>query len=325
MSDTSSNRAETARRLLRDLRRLLGTEICERLDDPGVIEVMLNPDGLVWEDRLGVGMTCFAEMSAVAADSFIRVVASTLGQTVTAERPILECELPIRGARFEAVIWPLAPRPTFAIRLKAIRVFTLGDYEAAGIMSRPQRSALEDAIASAKNIMLSGGTGSGKTTLANAVLGHVSEVAPDDRLLIIQDLFELQCLSRNVAWLRSTETFDLTRLVKVSMRLRPDRIIIGEVRGGEALALLKALNTGHSGGLWTIHANTARSALGRFEDLIAEATPAIKQRQIAEAVHMIVSIAKIKDPDGKEIRRVQEVVQVDGYHDGQYVLTTLES
>jgi P-type conjugative transfer ATPase TrbB len=325
MPDISSNRAETARRLLQDLRRLLGPIICERLDDPAVIEVLLNPDGRVWEDRLGVGMTCFTEMSQVSADSFIRVVASTLGQTVTADRPILECELPIRGARFEAVIWPLAPRPTFAIRLKAIRVFSLADYEAAGIMTRPQRLAIEDAVATARNIMVSGGTGSGKTTLANAILGHVTQVAPDDRLLIIQDLFELQCLSENVAWLRSSETFDFTRLVKVSMRLRPDRVIIGEVRGGEAFALLKALNTGHSGGLWTIHANTASSALGRFEDLIAEATPAMKQRQIADAVHMIVSIAKTKDPDGKEVRRVQEVVRVDGYDDGNYLLTTVES
>lgn len=320
MSDVTSNKSETNRRLVDQLRRQLGVEICRRLDDPAVIEVMLNPDGVVWEDRLGAGMAQIGTMTATDASAFIWTVASMLNLTVTTERAVLECELPIRGARFEAIMPPVAPAPTFAIRLKATSVFPLADYEAQGIMTRGQRAAIEDAVSMARNVMISGGTGSGKTTLANAVLSHVAVTAPGDRLVIIQDLFELQCLSRNVAYLRSNDQYDFTKLVRASMRLRPDRLIVGEVRGAEALALLKALNTGHSGGLWTIHANSARSALGRFEDLIAEASLAAKQRQIAEAVHMIVSITK--QADGT--RRVSEVARVDGYHDGEYVLTTAE-
>jgi type IV secretion system protein TrbB len=314
-----SPRAEIERRLVTAMRQQLGTEVCCRLDDPQVIEVMLNPDGAIWEDRLGAGMTQIGTMAPVTAESFISTVASTLRASVTREHPILESELPIRGARFEAMIPPVVSAPTFTIRLKAVRVFTLDDYVSAGIMTSPQRALIRDAVASRRNILICGGTASGKTTLGNAVLAATVDATPDDRLVILEDTVELQCRARNVVALRATDTVDMQRLLRATMRLRPDRIIVGEVRGGEALSMLKAWNTGHSGGLCTVHANTASSALTRIEQLIAEVTASDMRAVIGEAVDLIVPIAKTTTN-----RVVNPIIAVEGFHGGQYVLSTLE-
>ena len=314
-----SPRAEIERRLVTAMRQQLGTEVCDRLDDPQVIEVMLNPDGAVWEDRLGAGMRQIGTMAPVTAESFISTVASTLRASVTREHPILESELPIRGARFEAMIPPVVSAPTFTIRLKAVRVFTLDDYVSAGIMTYPQRVAIREAVASRRNILICGGTASGKTTLGNAVLAATVEAAPNDRLVILEDTVELQCRARNVVALRATDTVDMQRLLRATMRLRPDRIIVGEVRGGEALSMLKAWNTGHSGGFCTVHANSASSALTRIEQLIAEVTASDMRAVIGEAVDLIVPIAKTATN-----RVVNPIIAVEGFHGGQYVLSTLE-
>ena len=302
------------------MRQQLGPVVCARLDDPAVIEVMLNADGALWEDRLAKGMSKVgATMQPSAAESFIATVASTLRAAVTREQPILECELPIRGARFEALIPPAVPSPVFAIRLKAVRVFGLDDYVSSGIMTERQRSIIEDAVVGKRNILIVGGTGSGKTTLANAVLAEVAKASPEDRLVILEDTVELQCSAANVVSLRATDTVDMQRLLKATMRLRPDRIVVGKVRGGEALSMLKAWNTGHPGGLCTVHANSAAAALTRLEQLIAEATAAPMRPVIAEAVHLIVAIVKTA-----KSRVVKPIVRVEGLHAGEYVVSTVE-
>jgi type IV secretion system protein TrbB len=312
-------RIEIERRLIAAMRQQLGAVVCGRLDDPAVIEVLLNHDGVLWEDRLGAGMAQIGTMSSTAAESLISTVASTLQTTVTRERPILECELPIRGARFEGVIAPLVPSPIFAIRLRATRVFTLRDYVDDGIMTERQLEVIEAAVANRLNVLICGGTGSGKTTLANAFLASVAALSPDDRLVILEDTVELQCAAKNAVSLRTSETIDMQRLLKATMRLRPDRIIVGEVRGGEALAMLKAWNTGHPGGLGTLHANDPAAALTRLEHLIAEVLHANMRAVIAEAINLIVPIVKTKAG-----RIVQPIMQVNGLHDGQYVLSTVE-
>jgi P-type conjugative transfer ATPase TrbB len=314
-----SPRAEIERRLVTAMRQQLGAEVCSRLDDPQVIEVMLNPDGVIWEDRLGAGMIQIGTMAPITAESFISTVASTLRASVTREHPILESELPIRGARFEAMIPPVVSAPTFAIRLKAVRVFSLDDYVSAGIMSAPQRAVISEAVASRRNILICGGTASGKTTLGNAVLAATVDATPNDRLVILEDTVELQCRARNVVALRATDTVDMQRLLRATMRLRPDRIIVGEVRGGEALSMLKAWNTGHSGGFCTVHANSASSALTRIEQLIAEVTASDMRAVIGEAVDLIVPIAKTATN-----RVVNPIIAVEGFHGGRYVLSTLE-
>lgn len=306
---------EQAQRLNEKLRRELGTAICGYLAEPHVIEVMLNPDGNVWVERLGHPMQQVGTMPAYQAEALIGTVAASLRTTVTRENPILECELPLDGSRFEAILPPNVAGPCFTIRRKAAKIFTLADYVADGIMSPRQADVIRQAVAEKANVLVVGGTGTGKTTLTNAIIDHMAETVGDERLVIIEDTAEIQCRSPNAVILRATEYADMLRLLKATMRLRPDRIVVGEVRGAEALSLLKAWNTGHPGGVATVHANNAEAGLTRLESLVAEATAAPQRAIIAAAVNVIVSIAKTG-----EGRRVREVLRVNGLRGGEYDL-----
>jgi type IV secretion system protein TrbB len=319
MAEPLSAPQERARRVHEKLRRELGSRVCAFLDSPDVVEVMLNPDGTLWVERLGQPMERAGTMSASQAESLMATVASTLRTTITRDNPILECELPIDGSRFEAMIPPVVSAPVFVIRRRASRVFTLPDYVAAGIMSERQREVIATAVAERRNILVAGGTGSGKTTLTNAIIDHIEQATPHHRLVVIEDTAEIQCTVPNAVLLRATDTVDMLRLLKATMRLRPDRIVVGEVRGPEALALLKAWNTGHPGGVATVHANSAHAGLIRLEQLIAEATPAPMRTLIAEAVDLVVGIARSSGG-----RRIQEVLAVERFDGSRYVLSTRE-
>ena len=218
------------------LRRAMGPEILTPLDDPQVVEIMLNPDGTLWVDRLGAGMACTGRIDAVRALTIVNTVAAMLDTVVTPERPILECELPLDGSRFESLIPPLVERASFALRKKATLVFTLDDYVSKSIMTGAQRTAIESAAAARQNILVCGGTGTGKTTLANAILDAVARIDRDHRVVVIEDTRELQVNAENVVFLRTSDNTDMTRLLRATMRLRPDRIVVGEVRDGSALA-----------------------------------------------------------------------------------------
>jgi type IV secretion system protein TrbB len=316
---------EQARRVAESLKRQLGP-FCLLLEAPDVVELMLNADGTVWAERLGDGMDAVGTLSSASAESFIGTVASTLRGMITREHPILECELPgyppFEGARFEALIPPVVSAPVFTIRRKASAVFTLAEYERQGIMSAGQRCAIEAAVAQRQNILIVGGTGSGKTTLANAVIAEIVRASPHHRLVMIEDTSELQCTADNAVALRASDNVDMQRLLRATMRLRPDRIIVGEVRGGEALSLLKAWNTGHPGGVCTVHANHARTGLRRLEQLVAEVSRTPMRALIAEAVNLIVSIGRTDAAPG---RRIDEVVAVTGVADGEYQFVTMEN
>jgi len=184
-------------------------------------------------------------------------------------------------------------------------------------MTERQAGVIRSAISSRLNIVISGGTGSGKTTLANAVIAEIVENAPDDRLVILEDTAEIQCAASNAVSLHTSDTIDMARLLKSTMRLRPDRIIVGEVRDGAALTLLKAWNTGHPGGVSTIHSNSAMSALRRLEQLTAEVSQQPMREVIGEAVDLVVSIERT--PKG---RRVRDVVHVDRFNGTQYETET---
>ncbi len=290
------------------LRRAMGAEILEPLRDPQVVELMLNPDGTLWVDRLGAGMQCTGTIDPVRALTIVNTVAAMLETVVTPEHPILECELPLDGSRFEALIPPLVERASFALRKKALLVFTLDDYVAKGIMTDDQRRAIESAVSGRRNVLVCGGTGTGKTTLANAILDCVAKVDNDHRIVVIEDTRELQVNAKNVVFLRTSDNTDMTRLLRATMRLRPDRIVVGEVRDGSALALLKAWNTGHPGGVGTVHANDASAALIRIGQLIQEAGVPPNPELIAEAVNVVVSIKRTATG-----RRVEEVAIVSGW------------
>ncbi|QRG09972.1 P-type conjugative transfer ATPase TrbB (plasmid) [Xanthobacter dioxanivorans] len=300
-------------RLVRKLQEALGDQLCIALDDATVVEIMLNPDGRLFIERLGHGVAPAGQMNAAAAEIVIGSVAHALHSEADEDRPIVSGELPIGGHRFEGLLPPVVAAPAFTIRRRASRLIPLDDYVAAKIMTEHQACVIRNAITSRMNIVISGGTGSGKTTLANAVIAEVVESAPDDRILILEDTAEIQCAAENVVALHTSDAIDMGRLLKSTMRLRPDRIVVGEVRDGAALTLLKAWNTGHPGGVTTIHSNTAESALRRLEQLTAEASQQPMHEVIGEAVDLIVSIERT--PKGRVVR---DVLHVESFVNGHY-------
>jgi P-type conjugative transfer ATPase TrbB len=303
------------------LRTALGSSIGAWLDDPAVIEVMLNPDGRLWVDRLGVGMSCSSEhLSPADGERIVRLVAHHVGFEVHAQSPRVSAELPETGERFEGLLPPVVAAPVFAIRKPAVAIFTLDDYVLAGIMTSGQADRLRLGVAGRANILVAGGTGTGKTTLTNALLAEVAKT--DDRIVLIEDTRELQCSSPNLIALRTKDgVASLSDLVRSSLRLRPDRIPIGEVRGAEALDLLKAWGTGHPGGIGTIHAGSALGALRRMEQLIQEAVITVPRALLAETIGLIAVLAR----DGHG-RRLVELAGVEGLDaQGNYRLTQFSS
>jgi len=299
------------------LRTALGVRIAAWLDDPTIAEVMLNPDGRLWIDRLSGGLEDTGErMSAADGERIVRLVAHHVGAEVHPGSPRVSAELPGSGERFEGLLPPVVAAPAFAIRRPAVAVFTLAAYVEAGILTDAQATLLRAAVADRRNILVAGGTSTGKTTLVNALLAEVAQ--SPDRVVLIEDTRELQCASPNLVALRTKDgAATLTDLVRSALRLRPDRIPIGEVRGAEALDLVKAWGTGHPGGIGTIHAGTALGALRRLEQLIQEAVVTVPRALIAETIDVIAVLAG----RGAE-RRLAELARVEGLTPaGDYQLT----
>lgn len=317
MTSSTHHKPEAIQRGARMLRTALGPAIARFLEDDGIVEVMLNPDGRIWIDRLSEGLSDTGEMLLPAdGERIVRLVAHHVGAEVHARSPRVSAELPETGERFEGLLPPVVASPVFAIRKPAIAVFTLDDYVAAGIMTADQAATLREAVASRANILVAGGTSTGKTTLTNALLAEVAKTT--DRVVIIEDTRELQCAAPNLVSMRTKEgVATLSDLVRSSLRLRPDRIPIGEVRGSEALDLLKAWGTGHPGGVGTIHAGTGIGALRRLEQLIQEAVVTVPRALIAETIDLVAVLS------GRgSARRLAELARVEGLGpDGDYAIT----
>ncbi|GAA3687056.1 P-type conjugative transfer ATPase TrbB [Acetobacter lovaniensis] len=302
----SHHNSESQARGISMLRTAMGPAIAGHLADPAVVEVMLNPDGRLWIDRLSEGLSDTGETITPAdAERIVRLVAHHVGAEVHDAAPRVSAELPT-GERFEGLLPPVVTAPSFAIRKPAVAVFTLDDYVATGIMTVGQADFLRQAVAERKNILVVGGTSTGKTTLVNALLAEVAKT--DDRVVLIEDTRELQCAAPNLVSLRTKDGIvTLSELVRSALRLRPDRIPIGEVRGPEALDLLKAWGTGHPGGIGTLHAGTAIGALHRMEQLIQEIVVTVPRALIAETIDVIAVLSG----RGTQ-RRLSELVTVDG-------------
>ncbi|MFC3061631.1 P-type conjugative transfer ATPase TrbB [Sinirhodobacter populi] len=313
----TDHRQEAIGRGARMLRTALGPAISAYLQDPGVIEVMLNPDGRIWIDRLSDGLADTGEIMAPAdGERIVRLVAHHVGAEAHARNPRVSAELPETGERFEGLLPPVVAAPAFAIRKPAVAVFTLDDYVAAGIMSRVQAEVLRLGVVTRANILVAGGTSTGKTTLTNALLAEVAKT--QDRVILIEDTRELQCAAPNLVALRTKDgVATLSDLVRSSLRLRPDRIPVGEVRGAEALDLLKAWGTGHPGGIGTIHAGSGIGALRRLEQLIQEAVVTVPRALIAETIDLVAVLA------GRgSNRRLVELSRIEGLGpDGDYKVT----
>jgi P-type conjugative transfer ATPase TrbB len=301
------------------LRTAMGGDIAAALADPAVIEVMVNPDGALRLDRLGEGRVDTGKRLAVSeVERIIRLVASHIRLEVHAGSPIVSAELPESGERFEGLLPPVSAAPCFSIRKPAAKIYTLDDYVSDRILPPSLADSLRRAVADRRNILVAGGTSSGKTTLANALLAEMAKC--DERVIILEDTRELQCAAPDCVALRTKPgVANLTALVRSTLRLRPDRIVVGEVRGAEALDMCKAWNTGHPGGIATVHANSARAALYRLEQLIQESVTTVPRRLIAEAIDLIVFIS------GRGgARRIDTIIEVVGLDpDGDYVVQDL--
>ena len=298
------------------LKQDLGSLVLSALSDEEIYEVLLNPDGTLWVDGYQ-GKREYGRMSAEAAKNLINTVASVSDEIITHKNPSFSGELWVeinedfKLFRFQAFIPPVVTYPAFAIRKRAGRVVPLRDYVKDEIITPEEEKVIQSAVEQRKSILVIGGTQSGKTTFCNAILDCIAQTHPQDRIIIIEDTQELKCNVKDSVTMRASPSKTMNDLIFDSMRIRPDRIIIGEVRGKEAHSLIKAWNTGHPGGVSTIHANSAESGLLRLEQLIMEAGVAPVPEAIAEAVNLLVFIQKTSK--SKKGRKVSSILELTGY------------
>ena len=313
----AAEEAEQRRRQM--LRTAFGPSIAAALADPTVLEVMVNPDGRLWIERAVTGRRDSGErIGAAEAERIVRMVAAHVRREVTEHTPIVSAELPESGERFEGIMPPVATAPCFAVRKPADVLYRLSDYIVGRVMSLRQAAVLALAVRDRKNILVVGGTSSGKTTLVNALLAEVAEL--DERVVILEDTRELKCAAADCLALRTKPgVASLADLVRSTLRLRPDRIIVGEVRGPEALDMLKAWNTGHPGGITTVHANSAAAGLTRLEQLVQEAVVTVPRALIVEAIDIVVFL-RGRGPQ----RHLETILELKGLSpNGDYVLKPL--
>ena len=318
--DKPAHQSETNARRSTMLRTAFCPVVREALEAPDTIEVMANPDGSVWIETAGIGLVVSDQtLAPTDRERVIRLVASGAGEAANRHSPIVSAELPGSGERFEGLLPPVSTSPCFSIRRPATTPFKLADYVDQGALAPAMMTALKDSVSEHDNILIAGGTSSGKTTFTNALLAEPS--LHNDRIVILEDTRELQCTAPNVLQLRTHRgSTSLSDLVRSTLRLRPDRIIVGEVRGAEALDLLKAWNTGHPGGITTLHANSAHGALQRLEQLTLEATPRAPFDLIAEAIDVVVFMSRAGGQ-----RRIEEALRVTGFNGEGYDTAPLVS
>jgi type IV secretion system protein VirB11 len=311
-------REEQLRRLHEAMRHALG-EFCGLLDEDGVTDIILNPDGVLRVYSVTAPPRVAGTMLPTKAETLISIVASMFRTTVTHDNPTLECTLPLDGSRFTAAIPPIGPAATFAIRKHAAKIFSLHEYVDDGIITTHQFDVLSKAVLERQNIVVAGSMGSGKTTMVNSLLDWRAQHQPELRVGIIQDVNELRCASPDHQTFWTSDHRTMTALTRHMMRWNVDVVVIGELRGEEALEFLKLEHSGHPGGITTLHANSAKDALDRLELLLMEATQSPMERLIAGAVNLIVYLEKTTvskiTPKG---RTVKEILAIRGFRNGAY-------
>jgi pilus assembly protein CpaF len=298
------------------------------LDDPSVTEIMVNSHTEIYYERGGELLRYKSVFEHEARlEDMIQAIVSKVNRTVNESQPIVDARLK-DGSRVNVVLPPVALKgPTLTIRKFPEKPMTLEDLIRRGALTREAAHFLEGLVKAKYNIFISGGTGSGKTTFLNALSGCIP---PSERIITIEDSAELQI--RQVPNLVSLETrnantegkgeIGMRELIRASLRMRPNRIIVGEVRGGEALEMLQAMNTGHDGSLSTGHANSSRDMLSRMETMVLTSAPLpveVIRKQISSALDILVHLSRMRDSS----RRVTEISEVAGMQNGDIELNTL--
>ncbi len=298
-------------RLLKNLEHNCGELIISALHNKEVIEIMLNPDGKLWIEEYGKEQRYIGDIPDNQSKLILSLVASALDLTVNALNPVVEGQFPLDGSRFEGTYPPIVAKPSFTIRKKANKIITLSEYLQAKTITTEVIPIVQSAIVERKNIMVVGGTSSGKTTFVNAVINELYGLCPDDRLIILEDTAELQSKSPNTVFFLTSELAQvgMRNLTKICMRYAPKRILVGEVRDSAALELLKLWNTGHPGGIGTFHADGANEALERLEELVEEAGNGEKRRLIGRAVDLIIFMEKTKENQ----RQLSKIINVEKF------------
>lgn len=320
-----NNFTESQIRLYEKLYRDIGDDIIGYLEDKDVNEIMVNPDGKIWIDKSSSGLLSVGQLIKTQSYSIINDIAGIHNYVVTQQNPRLEAELPffkiMRGERFTAQIPPIVSGPSFTIRKKSELIFTLDNYISSERLTTPQANVLRDLVKNRKNILVCGGPGSGKTIFTNALIQEAVKYDENQRFIILEDLPELQCIAPNKVQMVTSDNVNMTGLLRAAMRMRPDRILIGEVRGKEALDMLKAWNTGCPGGICTVHANGAEEAIQRITDLAMEAGLIVPPTKLVlHTIDAIVSIVRNENKKGY----VREILSLGESSNGEYVFKKLD-
>ena len=314
---------DTQEKILRDKKEKFmyanfGEDLTKFLEDDSIIEINLNQDGYLWIERFGEGRTkTNFKISPRKARGILEVVADFNNAEITYKDPIISSVLP-KGERITGIIADsVAHAPIFAIRKRSKMRFELSYYVETGVITEEQKQYIEKQIENKRNILIVGGTSSGKTTFGNACIQHLENIekrkGQSERIAVIEEIPELICNCSNVLRLTVYKYAEAIDLLRACMRLTPDRIIYGELRKGiEAIELLKAWNSGHDGGISTIHASSGIGALEKMEQYLGEIAGIdinSQRRLIGNSVNVVVALAKTDDFK----RRVTEIVEVNGY------------
>lgn len=304
---------------------LLKTPLVKLLRRDDINEIYCNADGYIWYlSYLEGKVKSDIQLTTKEALAIIELIAGQVGKVINEDIPSVSTEIRGYGCRFQGEIPPIVKAPQFNIRKKALKIFTLDEYVENGTLTAKHRDYLIEAIKKRKNILVVGGTGTGKTTFLNAILQGISELTPTHRIISLEDTPELQCKAEDYSAMftvqetnkATTVKFNMKRLLMDCMRRSPDRIVVGEVRDGCAYTMLKSWNTGHEGGACTVHANSALGGLTRIRSLAQEDEDAAGDLNelIGEAIDVVVSIVHVNLPNGKRGRQVKEIIEVDSYN-----------
>ncbi len=286
--------------------------ITQYLVDDVITEIMVNKKGAVLVEKENILQETETYLSGMQIESIIRVIASNNNFYVNTQSPSVSAKVGPYGFRFQGIIPPASEFPVFCIRKQRKYTMSIDDLVACNTMSDAQKQYLQNSVALKKNILIAGGTGSGKTTLVNALLSD--SVLEEERIVVIEDTPELYCNPANGFRLLTSKEYSYTNAIKDVLRMRPDRIIIGELRDSAALDLLKAWNTGHNGGISTLHANSAVSALERLAQLIEERIEEAPRALIAEIIDICVYVGR-----RKSTRKVLEIKEILEYSNQSFI------